>query len=233
MTTAAELYAFQEIDLALDRAKARVAEIEGQLGETEELSEAQQRAEERRRIVAELRSRQRELELAVDEVRAKASTVEKKLYGGSVRNPKELQDLQADLNALQGQVRKREDALLAVLVEMEEATAQMEEAESALSQVEARSRAEQRALEAEKSQIEPDIERLQEKQARQSTAMDRAALGLYHLLRERRGGQAVTTVERGMCQGCRITLPMSVLQKARAGQGLVQCVSCERILLAR
>jgi predicted nucleic acid-binding Zn-ribbon protein len=34
-----------------------------------------------------------------------------------------------------------------------------------------------------------------------------------------------------MCQGCRITLPTSMLQKARAGLGLVQCVSCERILL--
>jgi predicted nucleic acid-binding Zn-ribbon protein len=41
----------------------------------------------------------------------------------------------------------------------------------------------------------------------------------------------VAHVERGMCKGCRITLPMSVLQKARAGVGLVQCVSCERILL--
>jgi len=233
MTTAAELYAFQEIDLALDRAKTRVAEIEGQLGETEELLETQQRAAERRRAVAELHSRQRDLEPALEEARTKASTVEKKLYDGSVRNPKELQGLQADLNALQGQIRKREDALLAVLVEMEEATARLGQAELALSQVEARWRAEQRALEAEKAEIEAEIEQLQEKQAKQSAGMDRAAIGLYHLLRERREGQAVATVERGMCQGCRITLPMSVLQKARAGLGLIQCVSCERILLVR
>jgi len=38
-------------------------------------------------------------------------------------------------------------------------------------------------------------------------------------------------VEQGLCQGCRISLPMSIVQKARAGVGLVQCVSCERILL--
>jgi predicted nucleic acid-binding Zn-ribbon protein len=41
----------------------------------------------------------------------------------------------------------------------------------------------------------------------------------------------VAVVERGLCQGCRISLPMSVVQKARAGAGLVKCVSCERILL--
>ena len=61
--------------------------------------------------------------------------------------------------------------------------------------------------------------------------MDLAALSLYRALRERRQATAVAVVERGLCQGCRISLPMSVVQKARAGAGLVQCVSCERILL--
>lgn len=230
---AADLYALQGIDLALDGASGRLAEIEEQLGESEELVEARQRVEEKRQAVAELRSRQADLEHTVDDVRAKASEVEKKLYGGSVRNPKELQDFQADLTALQGQVRKREDTLLAVLVEVEEGEGQLKEAESAFSQLEARWRAGQRKLEAEKGQIEPEIERLREKQAKQSSGIDKAALGLYRLLQERRGGQAVAMVERGMCQGCRITLPMSVLQRARAGLGLVQCVSCERILLVR
>lgn len=231
MTSAAELYALQEIDLALDRARARLADIEAELGESEELVEARRRAEEKRQVVAALRSQQADLEWAVDEVRAKASEVEKKLYGGSVRNPKELEDLQADLSSLQAQIRKREDALLALLVELEEAEAPFREAASTYSDLEARWREAQQALEVEKGEIEPEVERLQEKQAKQSDGIDRAALNLYRLLRERRGGQTVAKVERGMCQGCRITLPMSVLQKARAGLGLVQCVSCERILL--
>jgi predicted nucleic acid-binding Zn-ribbon protein len=49
-------------------------------------------------------------------------------------------------------------------------------------------------------------------------------------LLERRQGRAVAKVERGMCGGCRISLPMTVLQKARSGLDVVQCVSCERIL---
>jgi len=231
MTTPAELYALQEVDLALDRAMARLVEIETALGESEELVEGRQGAEERRGRVAELRSQQTEREWAVDEARAKASVVEKKLYGGSVRNPKELEDLQADLASLQGQVRRREDALLAVLVELEDAETELRSAEAALSEVEARWQAGQERLRQEKGQLEPEIARLQEKRARQTQEMDQAVLGLYRVLRERRDGQAVARVERGMCQGCRITLPMSLLQKARSGVGLTQCVSCERILL--
>ncbi len=84
---------------------------------------------------------------------------------------------------------------------------------------------------AERAELEPEIGRLEEQREQRIAEIGRASLGLYQLLRERRGGQAVARVDRGMCQGCRISLPMSVLQKARTGVGLVQCVSCERILL--
>ena len=231
MTSAAELYALQETELSLDRATVRLAEIEAELGESEELIEARQRAEEKRQVVVRLRSRQADMETDVDDARAKASGVEKKLYGGGVRNPKELEDLQADVTSLYGQIRKREDTLLAVLVELEEGEKELGEAESTRSAVEARWRAAQQALEVERASTEPEVARLREKRAKQSSGTDRAALNLYQLLRERRGGYAVAKVELGMCQGCRITLPMSILQKARTGLELVQCVSCERILV--
>lgn len=230
MTTAAELAALQEIDLALDRDLARLAAIEESLGESDELIQAREKMEQKQAVVAGLRSRQADLEWSVDEVRAKALQVEGKLYGGSIRNPKELQDLQADLQSLQAQTSKREDDLLAVLMEADEAQADAAAAESAYRELEARWQEEQRSLRAEKEALEPEIAELQAKRAAQIEGIDRSALSLYETLRERKGGQAVARVERGMCQGCRITLPMSLLQRARSGAGLVQCVSCERIL---
>ena len=75
------------------------------------------------------------------------------------------------------------------------------------------------------------IAALETRRENQLPAVDAESMRLYQLLRERHRGQAVAGVERGMCQGCRIALPMSLVQKARSGGGLVQCVSCERILL--
>ncbi len=231
MTTASELYALQEIDLAIDRATSRLAEIEAGLGESEEVVDARNIVEERQQMVAALRSRQTELEWSVEEVSAKASEIAAKLYGGTVRNPKELMDLDADLTSLRTQVRVREDALLALLVELEDAETGLRSAQTEYAELDAHWLAGQHELQKEKAEIEPELERLQSKRVVESKRIDRASLNLYQLLRERRGGQAVAKVERGMCQGCRITLPMSVLQKARTGLGLVQCVSCERMLL--
>lgn len=230
MTGAAELYALQEIDLALDTRRVRLAAIEGQLGETEELLAARQEVAEKRQQVHELQEKQKLLEGPVDEVRNKAAAIERKLYGGTIRNPKELQDLQADFYALQAQVRRQEDALLFQMVRLEEADAALQRAEAALLEIEERWQAEQQALLTEKEQLEAELRDLEERRQRQVQGYSGQALALYELLRPRKEGRAVAKVERGMCGGCRISLPMSLLQKARAGQALVQCVSCERLL---
>jgi predicted nucleic acid-binding Zn-ribbon protein len=231
MTTAAELFALQETDLANDGAVARLIEVEAELGETEELIEARQRVDQCRERVRPLEERQKGLDWEAEEVRGKAAAIENKLYGGTVRNPKELEDFQADLTSLRGQLGRREDALLEVMLELEDAEADLRQAEATLAEVKESWKAHQTSLQETQAKLKEEIEELEAKRTRQVDGMDAAALSLYQALREHRQGTAVAVVERGLCQGCRISLPMSVVQKARAGAGLVQCVSCERILL--
>jgi len=231
MTAATELFALQEIDLALDRARARLQEIDEGIQETEELAEARQLKIDKEEVLSGLRSKQRELEWEVDQVRSKASEMEAKLYGGTVRNPKELSDLDTDVRALKAQASKREDVLLALMEEAETAEGEWRAAETEYSRIEADWSANRKVLLDEKAELEPEVQRLELQRTEQLSEIDRASFRLYEILRERRAGHAVARVEQGMCQGCRITLPMSVLQKTRTGVGLVQCVSCERILL--
>jgi predicted nucleic acid-binding Zn-ribbon protein len=231
MTAVADLLTLQETDIALDRALARLAEIEEALGEPEELIEARAVVEEKAAVVRDFRAQQTDLELAVDEVRGKAAEIEKKLYSGSVTNPKELQDFDADLKSLKQQTRKREDDLLTLLVQVDEAETELKAVEAQAAELESAWRSGVDQMLAEKAHLEPEAERLRAERSSQATGFERTLIGLYDLLRERRGGRAVARIERGMCQGCRITLPTSVLQKVRSGAGVVQCVSCERILL--
>ncbi len=231
MTVAADLFALQETDFALDSALARLEETESQLGETEELTSARGWLEAAAEHLRQLRSTQSDLEFEADEVRAKVAAVEAKLYSGDVTDSRELSDLDADLKSINHNLQTREDALLTSLEQTEEGEAAAAQAQAILSDVEARWKAAQAQLQAEKADLEPQIERLGAIREEQSAAADRASLSLYDILRERRDGSAVATVERGMCQGCRITLPRNIIQKARNPGAIVQCVSCERILV--
>ena len=230
MAIAAELYVLQEIDSAIDAARAALAAVEEQLGETEELTAARAAVDEYSEALRPLREGQRDIEWQVDDARSHVTAVEKKLYGGTVRNPKELEGLNDDANMLKGQLRRREDELLNHMVKVEEQETALHQAEAALKEVESRWWAEQADLLSQKERLEAELAEHEKSRGAQAGHIDGPLLGTYDLLRERRQGKAVVKVERGMCQGCRISLPMSVLQKARSGFDVVQCVSCERIL---
>jgi predicted nucleic acid-binding Zn-ribbon protein len=230
MAIAAELYALQEVDTAIDAARVTLAAVEEQLGETEELVAARAAIEEYREALSALHESQRDIEWQVDDARSHLSAVESKLYGGTVRNPKELAGLNDDANMLKGQLRRREDELLNHMVKVEEQEAALRQAEAALSEVDGRWRGEQADLLSQKERLEVELAKLEGQRQAQAARIDGRVLELYDHLRDRRQGKAVAKVERGMCQGCRISLPMSVLQKTRSGFDVVQCVSCERIL---
>jgi len=230
MTIAADLYTLQEIDSAIEAARASLATVEEQLGESEELIAGRQAVEEARDALEGVSKQQRDQEWQVDDLRSRLSDVEGKLYGGSVRNPKELASVQDEANILRGQLRRREDELLDLMVRVEERQTALREAEESLAEVEGRWRQEQKELASEKERLEGELAGLEERRGQQSGLIEAKVLVLYDNLWQRRQGKAVVKVERGMCGGCRISLPMTVLQKARSGLDVVQCVSCERIL---
>jgi predicted nucleic acid-binding Zn-ribbon protein len=230
MSIASDLFTLQEIDLAIDQRERRLAEIEEELQEPEALVEARQALDEVRQQQSQLQAQQRDLDLQTTEVRDKASQLEQKLYSGTVHSPKELQDLQEDMMSVRRQASAREDALLAIMVETEDTAGLLSQAEEALRHEQAVWDEARAHLVEEKARIESDLAELRASRKERLSSVDQPSLQLYDRLRDRRQGIAVARVERGMCQGCRISLPMSTLQKARSANNLVQCVSCERIL---
>lgn len=232
MTAIADLYALQETDSALDQARAALERTETRLADTSEVDDARARLQEREAAWRAAAMAERAVELELEALREKIEPLEAKLYGGSVRSPKELADLQADVESLKRRQSGIEDQALEAMAAAEEAQAALREAQSALQEVEAARAAENRQLAVERERLMAEIAGLQARRQQQAATIDPQTLRLYEALRASRQGRAVVRVERGLCQGCRISLPSNVLTRARSGAGLVQCTSCERILYA-
>ena len=230
MTSVSELYALQEIDLALASRRDERSEIEARFEEPEELIEAKRELEERQASLREAERNFKEHEAEADSLAAKIEPIEKKLYQGTVRNPKELEDLQADLNMLKRRRSELDDQALAAMETLEAAQRALEEAKERVREIEAARGEELADLSARREQLQREIEELSADREEQAAGIDRQMLALYDRLASTRGGRAVAKVEGGACQGCRISLPMNVIQRARGGNRIVQCSSCERIL---
>lgn len=227
---ARKLYELQEIDLEIDAKNEALALVVSRLGDSEALAEARvSLATEEERLV-ELERSQRDVEREVEDLRSKVALLEEKLYGGSVKNPKELASLQEQVEHLKRKRRGQEDEVLDIMTEVEAMQKNVSLKSREVARIDEDWRAEQAMLSGEQAELNAALADLDQKRKDLISRIDAASLELYQGLRRKRQGRAVAKVEQGMCQGCRIVLPLNVLQRARIGQELVQCSSCERIL---
>ena len=230
MTSIAELFAFQEIDLELTSCKTELEDVQSRLGETEELIEAKAKVAERRERLKEADHSFKEREADADDQRTKIEPIEATLYKGTVQSPKELQDLQQDLDSLRRRRSDLEDRALEAMEGLEAAQEGLTNAEAELSEVEQAFGSEQSELVDRKASLEEQIAELEVQRAEEIEELDASLLELYNELVPKKQGRAVAKVERGACGGCRISLPTNILQRARSGTSLVRCSNCERIL---
>jgi uncharacterized protein len=231
MTRISDLFDLQDTDLEIDARRAAISDAESRIGESEEVEAAAGAILERGVEVEELHKKLRAAEWEVEDLTNKIKPLEKKLYGGSVHIPKELASIEEDIHSLQARKRILEDKELEVMSELEEAERTLTAARSEHAALASAWEDEQRRLKQEQETLTAEIEQLESKRSAQRSGIDGNALFLYDALRSKHQGRAVAKVERGTCGGCRISLPMSLLQKARSGADvIVQCSSCERIL---
>ncbi len=86
----------------------------------------------------------------------------------------------------------------------------------------------QQQLSADLEQLKTVLSNLQDKRQLLTADIDPQTIEVYQALKKQKG-IAVARVEQGICRGCRISLPVAELQRARSGS-LVRCSSCGRIL---
>jgi predicted nucleic acid-binding Zn-ribbon protein len=230
VTGLAALFALQEIDLALSRDRKELEDIESRFGETDELRDARRLVAERKQELRSAESREKDAEYEADEQRRKIEPVEERLYRGGLTNPKELEDLQAELESLQRRRETLDERALAALDEVEVAQRALDEADAILRQIAGDFDTEQEEMHERRSGLEREIAELEARRTQDSGAIDSELLTLYERIAKKRQGRGIAKVEGGACGGCHISLPMNVLQRARGSAAITQCSSCERIL---
>ncbi len=105
-----------EIDLALDSGRARLAEIAAALKEPVALAAARAALATADAELERWQSVQRDRELDQQRIVEKLTRAEKRLYSGEIRNSREVQDAERDVQQLRHQRGQAEDALLEALV---------------------------------------------------------------------------------------------------------------------
>ena len=232
MSVIGQLYQLQRVDLEREEKNSHLAEVEASLGETEELTQARHMVAEMDDKLSQLRKQVRELELAVGTVEDKLKKNQDQLYGGHVRNPKELKSLQEEATALRRHRSQLEDKELELMIATEEGEAELTERQARLRQIEASWRADQAGMFAEKDRLQQRLAELDEQQSAMRAEIGARDLAFYDDLQGRLGGKGIALLKDGICQVCGVDVPMTLARAAERGQGLNYCPICDRLLYA-
>ena len=226
---AEQLLELQHADDEVERLAREVAALEASLAGDPELDRARAGAEAAAASQREVELRVRALDGEADSLRARTRTLDRQLYGGSVRNPAELLTLQHELEGIRTQLSDQEDATLQAMEDAEAAVAERLRADEAVQAMEAR-RAEAHGPQTER------LGRLRQQHADAVVAREELAgrvpeksLALYRRVAARHA-PAVVRVVNGTCGGCHLPLGAHEAHEARVGDSLVQCANCDRIL---
>ena len=230
MSNVRRLYELHEIDLSISDDKKAIVRIEGRLQDDHVVIDAKSKFEQEEKKLPDLRKKEKQMGWDIEELSGKIDEVDKQLYGGSVKNPKDLASLNEEFGHFKQRKSAMEDGLLDLMGELEKQQGAYDNVKSEFEKVQSRWQEDKGHLVEDKDRLTAEIAELEEKRKDAASQLEISDLNVYERLRKTKGGEAIAKVEQGMCKGCRINLPTHTLQKARTGQELVYCTNCGRIL---
>jgi hypothetical protein len=232
MSTVADLWALQTTDLALEAIKQRLVELEKQQGESAELKAARAAAAEAEAELARVRAVQREFDRQIKQLSDHIRAAEREMMSGRVRNPRELEGMEANVAALKRRRSALEDESLATMLEVERWQAEAETRQGQQASSEAAHVARQQAIKREAAQKIAELKTLSARLNQQWEAVSPADRDLYKNLRSRKAGRALAREQGGACQACGLMLSTGAAQAVHGDSQRIFCPGCGRLLLA-
>jgi len=230
MSRSNTLYQIQLYDTQIDDSIKRINEIVVILSDNDLLIKAQKIQSDKETILLEKKKVLTSAETVVGDHFLKIDQNQKKLYSGSVTNPKDLEDLQLESESLKKYLSILEERQLEAMLDMEEAQKEFDAASSEAVDIQKNRDAEHANLISEKEGLEISISNLSAQKESYLSSTEIPDLPIYKSLRKSSGGIAVTLMISNSCSSCGANIPSAVAQEARSPVKLAFCPTCKRIL---
>jgi uncharacterized protein len=232
MSAALGLLRLQQVDSRIDHLEAELGQITSQLENNALAAAARQTLASAQDEQNQAEAGRLRAEREASALRSKLQQAEASLYGGTVRNPKELQDLQADVASLRKHLGTLDADEIVWMERLEAADLGCRSASATLNEVLLELEAEHAQLRQRQMDLLRNRESLMSEREATANAVKKPWRETYDGLRRTRRGVAVAAVEDGACAACGTALTAALRQSVRHAVDLNFCPSCGRILYA-
>ena len=214
------LIRLQRAETDLRRVEAELAEAPRHRAELDAALAAERaRLEAARQELAGGQKSRRHHEADLQDLEAKRSRLKGQLI--EVKTNKEYTAMLHEIEAVERDIRAREDQILAEMERGESLTLEVKREEESYKQAEERQRA---------RGLDEQVRRLTAERDAIASTVPAGILELFHRVARSRGGVAVAQAQEGMCQVCHVKLRLQLYADLKRNEEIVQCPACNRIL---
>ncbi|MBC8452878.1 MAG: hypothetical protein H8D69_00230 [Chloroflexi bacterium] len=230
MTIAQSLLSLQDTDQALALRRREYRKVETELDSEGGLPELRENCEKIRVRELEAKVETARLESDLAMLKQQVSELETRLYGGAITNVRELTAIETEHSTARRNLAQVEESIAPAEVAAEHARQQYEQLTKELAEQEKFWDARQMELRQEKAKRGTAFNEMLEIRNAEASQIPEEDLARYTRLFRSNRGIAIVRVDRGVCQGCAVRLPVGELTRLRAASGPIPC-SCGRALL--
>ena len=182
---------------------------------------------------SDLRREQAKAEADVEQVRARIDRDRQRLDGGMVNSPRELENLQSEVQSLHRRQSDLEEVVLDVMERLETAQSALTEAAAERQQLAVSLADVTAARDTALAELGEQSVKAIDRRVEVAASMPADLLNLYDKLRAQHGGVGAAALRHRRCQGCNLTLNTVDLNAMRAAPDdeVLRCEECRRILV--
>jgi predicted nucleic acid-binding Zn-ribbon protein len=176
---------------------------------------------------------QAKVDADVEQVRARMQRDQQRLDAGQVGSPKELENLQSEIESLRRRQADLEDVELEVMERREAVRTRRDELVREREQVGLDLAAAEKRRDETWAEIDAEAEKSTAQRAEVAAAIPGELLALYEKVRAASAGVGAAALHRGQCQGCHLQLNTADLNRNRQADTdeVLRCEECRRILV--
>ena len=182
---------------------------------------------------ADLGREQSKVDADVDLVRSRMAKDQQRLDTGQVSSPRELENLQSEIESLHRRQGDLEDAELEIMEKREVVQQRLSEIVAERDRVELELAETAQRRDATFAEIDAEVDKTTQQRAELAAGIEAELLALYEKVRGSSSGVGAAALHRGRCEGCHLQLNTTDLNRLRDAPAdeVVRCEECRRILV--
>ena len=226
------LYALQEVDTAILRAKRAQTGLDNGAAASAAAQAAGNEAKQKQSELHALAGDLKDSELKLESVEGKRKSNQGKLYQGAITNARELANIEKEIEALGRQQSDLDGRILMLMDQVEQAQVEASAAEAQAKTAEGHRADILAAYRSRYDALALELTGLaRQREAAAAGVADESALKRYDAIRAKSAGVGIAKIDGDTCGGCRMKLSSSQLKAVKEQVQMQTCENCGRLLL--